>query len=662
MIELYTKTKVLLGVAVALAGATVGTSVYYFQTTAEEIKVPDFSGETKEDVETWRQDSKLAEDRISYSYSFDEELAEDAVISQSMEAGMVLSAQEVLGIVLSSGPDPDKEFSLPDFTGQSRTEVVKWFTDNRFANVSYVFQEQEGVEEDTFLEASVEAGTTVKRSQELTVTFAIGNSDQEVTVPDFSSYSRANIQAWASTNGITVSFVTKASDTVAAGKVIAQSVAAGTIIKTGSSLTVTLSGGKAVTVVSYVGSTREEAEAWASKNGLKAVYVSYYSSEAENTILSQSPASGTVSAGSSVTFGVSAGLVPLTDYTGRTRTEFASYISSLNKENNASAKLTVTYTEKQTSDAAAGTILSQSASGKVKPGTAVTVEVAAGVKVTVTSKAGSTLDAFKSYLSSLNLRLGTATYSYSDTVAEGSLISNQTGTFEAGASIDCVVSKGSYTWDASSYISPGSSWSTLYSASYEARRNGYSVTKTDVESSEYDAGSIVSCTVSSKSIACQVSIGRYVTVPDAVGKTQAEGEAAMTAAGLKVSSVTSSTYSSEYAAGTVMGQSTAAGTSVKQGSSVTLTISKGPEPVATGIVPIYRLSVYDGYSADQIRSDLTSLFNEAGFTNLEFVKIDTSTNTGGDRTNRKGVQSISAASGSELPLTTLITITYYSPE
>ena len=62
--------------------------------------------------------------------------------------------------------------------------------------------------------------------------------------------------------------------------------------------------------------------------------------------------------------------------------------------------------------------------------------------VNVVSYAGKSETDFKSYLSNSNLKAGTRTESYSDTVNSGLLISNDTGTKDEGSYINYVVSKG----------------------------------------------------------------------------------------------------------------------------------------------------------------------------------------------------------------------------
>lgn len=68
-------------------------------------------------------------------------------------------------------------------------------------------------------------------------------------------------------------------------------------------------------------------------------------------------------------------------------------------------------------------------------------------------------------------------------------------------------------------------------------------------------------------------------VPDLRGRTSQEAEAMLTNAGLKLGA-TSEEYSATVPAGQVISQTTSSGTKVTEGSSVDITISKGPEPTS----------------------------------------------------------------------------------
>lgn len=70
------------------------------------------------------------------------------------------------------------------------------------------------------------------------------SSENKVTVVDFSSMSKEEIESWASTNNITIKFSEEYSDSVAVGAVVSQNKAANETVKAGTTIKVVISKGK----------------------------------------------------------------------------------------------------------------------------------------------------------------------------------------------------------------------------------------------------------------------------------------------------------------------------------------------------------------------------------------------------------------------------------
>lgn len=103
-----------------------------------------------------------------------------------------------------------------------------------------------------------------------------------------------------------------------------------------------------------------------------------------------------------------------------------------------------------------------------------------------------------------------------------------------------------------------------------------------------------------------VSLGaEKATVPRLVGKSQSDANAALSSAGLGTGTVTED-YSNDYAAGTVMSQSTSEGTKVSKGTTVDYVVSLGKK---TEMVTVPNLS---GKMEDGARSALSSAGLSAG--------------------------------------------------
>lgn len=659
------KTKTLLAIICVLIVAIIGSGIYYVSLlNTPSITIPNFIDQTKQDVLAWQEENHLLEEQISFEYSYDEEVEEDVVLAQSLSEGESLKKEDIFEITLSQGPDPEKEFEIPDFTDKSQEEIEQWFTDAKFSNVTFEYTRSDDIKEDLFV-SMIPSASTLRRNSKVLVRVSLGNQEEdekevkEVIVPDFTTYSSAtNIRAWGNTNRITIQISTKPSDTVSKGRVISQSVKAGTKVKSGTSISVVLSGGKAITVVSQVGQTKAQASSWAQANGLPTSFVEVYSTEPQGQILSQNPSSGSVDESTTITFQVSGGLVPIENYTGKTRDAFQAYINQLNTQKQSSAKIAIQVQEEE-STSSAGAILRQVINGSnqsgtvnVNPGSQVTIVVAVGKKVSITSQSGTNESNFLSYLNANGMRAGQRSESYHESIVAGKVISNDTGTFASGTSIAYSVSLGAFQLDSSLYA-PGASYNNLTATISRANGQGanWKVSSTNENSTQYDSGQIIACTISGKNVSCRVSNGKFVSVPNVIGTDYNSALTTLRNLGLTANASISQDYRNE-PEGTVIAQSISAGSSVKQGSTILLTYSKGPKPVVMKKLPNINLGLWDGRTESEIRSALTTIFNNAGFYHLNFVVQDTSA---GD--NQNGIQSISPTpNGAEVDVETVITI------
>ena len=110
-------------------------------------------------------------------------------------------------------------------------------------------------------------------------------------------------------------------------------------------------------------------------------------------------------------------------------------------------------------------------------------------------------------------------------------------------------------------------------------------------------------------VALAVTLLGGVTVPDVVGKTQVDATRALEDAGLKVGQITSAN-DSQAAAGTVLLQDPAAGSTVDDGASVGLTVSSGP---GTAAVPDV---------VGMTRADAQAALADAGFVPASVMQYD----------------------------------------
>lgn len=375
------KTIALMITAGTLILLTAAVVAIFFLFPAKKIEIPDFTNQTKIDVDTWMLDNDVPTEQVVFTYEYHEVLSKDAVISQSIQGGESLKKDDVLNIVLSNSYDPTLIVTLPEFKDMKYEEINQWFIDNKFSDVTFEYVPDAKIAKDYFIKSNIE-GTEAHRNDTILISISVGEKSVgiEITMPDFADYTKANIQAWAKTNNMTITFKTESSNKIAKDKVISQSPKAGEKTTTGSKVTVTLSIGKGFEAIKLDGKTKKEVDAWAKENGAKVTYQEVYDNKVESgKVVSNKPNSGNVTAGGTVTVNISIGKPSIDNYTDKSKDSFQTYIDGLNKK---SANIKVA-TNDVVSDKTPGTILKQTINGKVvsgattvDTGTTVTIDVA----------------------------------------------------------------------------------------------------------------------------------------------------------------------------------------------------------------------------------------------------------------------------------------------
>ena len=226
--------------AFAATAALCAGGWFYLESLGTEVV--DFVSREKSFVASWAEENRLS-DYVLYQYRFDEEISRNIVISQSVPAGEKLRKGDILSVVISEGKDPDRTFEIPDFTGKKKDEAAAWFETNGFTDVTYEYKvTDDGKYSDgEFMSSKPEAGMKVKRSESVTVTFA-AKTGADITLPDLSLYTLANMKAWAEQNKVTL-HIRYIQSSYPEGTVISMDPAPGTVIHAGDEVEIVYSSG-----------------------------------------------------------------------------------------------------------------------------------------------------------------------------------------------------------------------------------------------------------------------------------------------------------------------------------------------------------------------------------------------------------------------------------
>ena len=274
----------------------------------DTVKVPDIVGKTEEEATKALKDKNLG---IKVDSREDSEKYEEGTVSeQKTKVGTKVKKHSTVHVVVSSALI-GKEIIVPDVSGMSEDEAQKKLTDEGFKPTSE-FQYDDNVAEGNVISTTPAAHS--KAAKDTQVKMIVSKGAQKKTVPDVRGKSEADARSEIQAAGLTVgSTSTQHDDSVAKGNVISQSVTPGKKVSAGTAVNLVLSSGSdKVSIQNFAGKDEEELLSWASQNGLNASKQKdeYSSNYEEGTIISMSPASGSVSKGSTITYVLSRGPKP----------------------------------------------------------------------------------------------------------------------------------------------------------------------------------------------------------------------------------------------------------------------------------------------------------------------------------------------------------------
>lgn len=238
-------------------------------------------------------------------YDEDEPEKEKSIFkSKKFIAGLlvVLLAGFFVGAFMSYGKFwSTAEVTVPDVTGKQMTLARQILEDKKLrVNVAETYNAD--VPAGQVVSQNPTAGSKVKEQR--LVTIYVSKGGEEIEMPDLTGLSKSDAEAQLKKMGLKLGSVYEKYSNEEAGTVIKQDPKAGTKISRGQTVDITVSKGKQshkVSVPDVTGVSLDAAKAALQSLGLKVGSVSKQESrQAAGTVVSQSPASGEVEEGSSI--------------------------------------------------------------------------------------------------------------------------------------------------------------------------------------------------------------------------------------------------------------------------------------------------------------------------------------------------------------------------
>lgn len=131
----------------------------------ESKKIPDLTNKTQEEVKEWAEKNKI---KVRFQEERSDTVAEQKVISQSIEEGNIIENEQEVVVTISAGPG----IEVPDFSKQSKEEAPEASTELR---VAVKMKYSEKVKFGGFISQSTAAGAKVlPKDNTIIVTYSAG--------------------------------------------------------------------------------------------------------------------------------------------------------------------------------------------------------------------------------------------------------------------------------------------------------------------------------------------------------------------------------------------------------------------------------------------------------------------------------------------------------
>ena len=247
-------------------------------------KIEDFTSKSLTEVIKWSEKNNVD---INQVYEYSDLVSEYHIISQDIKSDTLLKDVKELTVVVSEGPNPDKEVIIPDMLNYDTEKVLKFVEDNYLNNVNISF-----IESDKLKNTVIEQNTsgTKKRSDELNLVFSIGSISEleEVKLIDLSNKSKLEAEIFLKQNLIDFEVEYDFSSKVKRGNVIKTDLEVGTMLKPNDTkLKLVISKGPKITVPNLTSYSMTEITDWIIKNKLKLEFTDQYDDNIEeNKVIS----------------------------------------------------------------------------------------------------------------------------------------------------------------------------------------------------------------------------------------------------------------------------------------------------------------------------------------------------------------------------------------
>lgn len=451
-------------------------------------------------------------------------------------------------------------------------------------------------------------------------------------VPNLIGMKIEDVKSWAKDNNINISSIYEYSDSIEENKVINQSTSSDMLLKNVKDISLVVSSGpnydKSVIIPNMVGWNIDDALEEINKNLLNNVHIEYVKNdEYDKDIIISQNIKGSIRRNDKLILTISLGMlsdtIPMIDTKDYSLFDLELWL----KRNGINYNIEYVYSDSVKRNEIINVNKNVDEEINIK-NDKLNIIVSKGKTIVVPNIITMNVEDVTKWINDNNLKIE-YNEAYDDNIPLGGIIDcnyDENDEIEEETLIKITTSKGPLKMESFASLNDFRSWAEKYDVKYkEEYQYSDSITKGKIISFSKQNGETIK---NNETITVYISKGKPITIPNFVGKTKSDVSKTCSNLGLNCS-FTYGSYSST-AKDTVTSQNKKSGLTVVSGTSLSLTLSKGPAKSCN----IYIQSEWYGKSFDatksSLQSELNTMLKSKGCSDVSFNYVKACYNTGGE--------------------------------
>ncbi len=238
--------------------------------------LPDFYNKSLASVIKWTDKNGIQHEE---TFEYSDNIKKYNIISQNKKAKTLVKRLKNVNFIVSNGPDYNKEIILPDMSGWTTDEVIKFVDKNKLKNVEIFFEENKEIKNDTIIKQSTTG--KIKRNDNIIFTASLGDkaSLSPIKLKDLKNEKLLNAKTYLGKHGIIYELKYEFSNKIERGKIIKIDKENQTTINPNDKIILTVSKGKEIKIPELKNMTLSEVTKWIIENNLEIEYSDKYDND-----------------------------------------------------------------------------------------------------------------------------------------------------------------------------------------------------------------------------------------------------------------------------------------------------------------------------------------------------------------------------------------------